>query len=205
MKEKKNKWPLIILALVAIVATTVYSASSFYQFKKGIPEERPEFGPPPGDRGPGGRGRGPEGRRGGPPSEEERQQRFQEMSKELQLTAEQQSQIREIMSQPWERGREGGRERFQQMRDVLTPEQQQMMSTRFQSRMDARMQRRLNEARKSLPEKEVKVLEEQMKERRKQMEERRRRGEGPPGPPPFGGPPPGGGPDGPPPPPPPGW
>jgi len=196
-EKKKTRWPLAVLAILAIIGTAVYSGSSYYRFSRGIPEDRPEYGPPPpGDRGPG-------ERRGGPPSEEERQQRFQEMATELNLTPEQQSQIRELMSQPWQGGREGGRERFEQMRSILTPEQQEKASQGFRSRMDDRMQRRLNEARKSLPEKEVRALEEQMKERRRQMEERRRRGGGPPGPPPFGGPPPPG--EGPPPGPPPGF
>ncbi len=178
MKEKKNKWPLLVVALIAIVGTAVYSGSVLLQYNQGIPEERPEFARGgPGDRGPGGGDR-----RGGPPSEEERQQRFQEMSKEMNLSTEQQTKIQELMSQP--RG-EGGRERFQQIREILTPEQQAQMSNRFQSRMEERMQRRLNEARKSLPEKEVRVLEEQMQERRKQMEQRRREGRG--GPPGRGG------------------
>ncbi|MCA9439924.1 MAG: hypothetical protein KC964_03895 [Candidatus Omnitrophica bacterium] len=208
-KEKKHtsKWPLLILALIAIVATAVYSGSQYYRFNQGIPEDRPEFGPPGprGDRDGGGRGRGD----WRAPSEEERQQRMQEMAQELNLTPDQQNQIRDIMSQPWEGGPENRGQRMQQVQSVLTPEQQEKAHTMFESRMrqrmDDHMQRRLNEAKKSLPPKEVKALEEQMKERRKQMEQRRRQGGGrrggPPGPPGFG-PPPGGGPppDGPPPP-----
>jgi len=202
MKEKKKKkWTILIAALIAIVATAVYSGQSYYRFHQGIPEERPDFGSPGGPPGDGERGdRGRGGWRGGPPTEEERERRMQEMAKELNLTPDQQTQIRNIMSQPWEGGPENRGQRFEQVRSVLTPQQQEqardMFQSRMRSRMDERMQRRLNEARKSLPEKEVKALEAQMNERRRQMEQRRREGGGPPG---FGPPGRRGGPGGPPP------
>lgn len=199
MSEKKNKTPLMIAAVIAILATAVYSANAWYRFSVGIPNDRPpEWGEGgPGDQGPG-------GFRGGPPTEAERQERFQQMSAQLNLTPEQQSQIQQIMAQPWEGGPEGGRSRFEQMREVLTPAQQeqaqQMFRSGMQQRMQQRMERERREAKKNLPEGEYKQFEALQQERMKAMEQRMREGRGPGGGRRGGGPGsggPGGGPGGP--------
>lgn len=185
MSEKKNKTPLMIAAVIAILATAVYSANAWYRYSVGIPNDRP---PEWGEGGPG-------GFRGGPPTEAERQERFQQMSAQLNLTPDQQSQIQQIMSQPWEGGPEGGRSRFEQMREVLTPAQQEQAQQMFrggmQQRMQQRMERERREAKKNLPEGEYKQFEALQQERMKAMEQRMREGGGP------GGGGPGGGPGGP--------
>ena len=167
MKEKKSKWPLVFIALASVIATSVYSGYTLLKFKQGIPEEKPA----PALAGGTGPGRW---QRDSPPTPEERQRRFKEIAATLELTPEQKNQIQEILSQSGKGGRQGGRERFRKVREILTPDQQEKAFGMFRSRIEQRMKRRLEEAKKSLPEKEVKVLEEQMNERLKQMETRMR-------------------------------
>lgn len=202
--QTSSKTPKIAVAVVLIAVCGYYAYAQYSKFSTPLRPEPPApvevvnadgtttvVEAPAQRRGPG----GPGGPGGSPPSEAEREAfrnaMRQEMITELQLTPEQQTKMEEVMNS------EGGpREHMRAMREVLTPEQQEKARNMREQHMTQMMNRRLEEAKKTLPESEVKKLEEKMKER---LEARRngerpswapeggrgdRGGEGPPPPPP---------------------
>jgi Spy/CpxP family protein refolding chaperone len=193
-KEKKesNTWLKMGVALLLILCGAAYTTRTWWTYAKGIPQPKQQnqddfgeerLGPRPGgDRGNRGRGQGGPGNM----SPEERQQRFNQMAEELHMTPEQKDQITKI----WEAGApqdgEGWRERFDKMRSVLTPEQQQQMGAGRESRRQDFMNKRIERAKKYLPPDQAKMYAQKLQERMNQMGNRGR-GRGGPGGGPGGG------------------
>jgi Spy/CpxP family protein refolding chaperone len=183
--QTSSKAPKIAIALVLIAICGYYAYAQYAKFSTPLRPERaapaavasaeggaaaaspgaaPSAAPAPTDR--------PGGQEFGPPSPEMRAAMRNQMFATLNLTDEQRAQI-EALGEPGQGG--NPREHFEKMREILTPEQREQMGAVREQHMAQMMSRRLEEARKTLPESEVQKLEQKMKER----QEARRNGERP--------------------------
>lgn len=177
---KGTNFRIAALAIAIMgIGYTMYATYSHYT--GGLPPLRTETSGTMERRG------GPDGPgRSGPPSAADRQQRMQEMAKELNLTPEQQKQMEERMKNMPKPGQgappAGGGPMGQggPMSGILTQEQQQ----KFQQNMQQRMQQRQSQMKQRLQGHMSPTDIQALDERMKNMPQRGGRGGGPPGPPP---------------------
>ena len=167
-KDSRTKdWLKIAVLVIAILTGLAYTGNAWLTYSRGIPDpngrEREEFGEgrPRGERPP------------WPQTQEERQERFNQMANELNLTLEQRDQITELWQAGRAEGPDGWRDRREQMQSILTPQQQAQIGQRMQARGQQFMNRRLEEAKRKLPPDQYKRFEERMKERANQFRGRR--------------------------------
>jgi Spy/CpxP family protein refolding chaperone len=157
-KSDSRNWVTMCVALLLILGGAAYTTMTWWSYSSGIPQQREgdegEFRP---ERG------GP--RRDGPPSPQERQERFNQMARELNLSEDQKNQITQIWSAAPPEGREGWRERMEKMQSVLTPQQQEQAAASRESRRQQWKNRRLQEAKKSLPPDQFKIYQQRLNER----------------------------------------
>lgn len=137
---------------------------------------------------------GTQAQRPGPPSPEQREQmrtRMREtMRQELNLTDDQQAKIDALISEPMPDSREERRARFEQMQQVLTPEQQEKARELRQNMRRQFMQRRMEEMAKTANPEDMAAMQQRFEEMQRRFGDRGPGGGGPPpnGPPPEGAP-----------------
>lgn len=163
----------ITLSIVAAIAL-LWAGGSIYgqisQQTSGLPPKdgggfRENQPPPPGEE------RRERGRRGEGPmfSQEERKK----MAEEIGLSEEQQKKIEAIREEAMAKGPEGFRDMFQKMEAEMTPEQaakaREVMGRNMRGGMERGMQRRLEQAKKTMSPAEFKQFEELLNKRREQM------------------------------------
>lgn len=110
--------------------------------------------------------------------EAEREKMRQEMAKELKLTPEQQTKLREAEKALESGSNEDRRNVMRQMGEVLTPEQQGQMGAFMMRRGQEFRQKRLETAKKLLGEDEFKKFEKKLQQRMEQRRQRFQQGQG---------------------------
>lgn len=161
-----------ITACVAVVAIFVlgwYCWSKYSLYSEGIPEPTRE-------------GTGRMGRQRGQRGQGNRQNRWSperirefvnEILADIDLTEEQSAEMKKLIDQPLPTGRDGYRERMQEFRAILTPEQTEQFRTLMQERGRARREERLA----NLPPEEREEMRQRWEQRRQEGGWRGRRGE----------------------------
>lgn len=160
-----------ITACVAIVAIFVlgwYCWSKYSLYSEGIPEQ-------PRTATAGGRGgrRGGQGNRQNRWSPERMTEFVNEILADIDLTEEQSAEVKKLIDQPLPTNRDGHRERMQEFRAILTPEQTEQFRTLMQERGRARREERLA----NLPPEEREAMRQRWEQRRQEGGWRGRRGE----------------------------
>jgi hypothetical protein len=144
--------------LVLITGLAVYGWSIYSKYTGGLPWEQGRT-----DRQVASNPQQENTRPEGPPRNRgARRQRMQQMMKELNLTEDQQAKIKDIWEQGRHENRKEGRQRFQAMLSILTPEQQVQARQMMQSRMQRRVQRMQE---KGVSGEEIQEVEERIEER----------------------------------------
>jgi len=196
----------ISLALALIVACGVYAVLTVRAYRRGIPSEAGRY--QQGVRGDGREGRedrtresgervssGTQERRfdmeggnrwGRGDIEQIRQEMMDHMTKELELTPEQQAGIKEIWSGGIATSRGEFEKRIEKASELLTPEQREKADEIRRERggdmrrrgMQRLIERRLEKARETLPEDQMKIYEKKLQERIEDWENRRGEGGG---------------------------
>jgi Spy/CpxP family protein refolding chaperone len=147
----------IVFVLAIIVSAALYAISSYRSHTRGLPsarEERRQMARPA------------ENRRGSP------ERMFARFAENLELTPEQQKQMRELREQERPSSPEEWRARREKFQEILTPEQREKLGERreaFRGRMAQRMQR----VERILGPKEYEKFLERLEKRRQERGSRR--------------------------------
>ena len=103
--------------LILIMALTVYGWSTYSKFTRGLPKQEPD----PGNQVPVGFGQKDTKPEGPPQNRRNRHERMQKIMNELNITENQQKEIRNIWEQGPPKSRDEGMTRMQMMLSVLKP------------------------------------------------------------------------------------
>ena len=152
--------------LILIAALTFYGWNTYSKFTRGLPKHDPG----PGTQAPVGFGQKDPKPEGPPRNRRDRRKGMQKIMDELNLTEDQQQEIREIWEQGRPKSRDEGRTRMQMMLSVLKPEQQRQAREMMRSRIQKRIQKMQEKG----------VSDDEIREVKGRIEERMNKFMGPP-------------------------
>lgn len=168
-KTEPNK-KVFLKLMFALVFVAAAAGFVFAQYKKSRPVIDKKT--PVSESSPAGNAQKLAGEFGGMPSSEERKKMRESIFKELNLTAEQNAKMQEIVKKYGDKDdMESFRGRLSEMREILTPEQREKAQKAMRGQIMSRMQDRIKVLPPDQQEKFKEKFDKRFEERRKSIEQ----------------------------------